>query len=731
MSLAPNAMPRASLLSVAVAAALIPALSALAQTTPVAPAAEAPWPSQASPETSPESLDTVEVIGLRPSYAAPPSRTATKTDTPALRTPQNVQVVGRATLDDQQALSLIDAVRNVAGAGADFGFNGGNLPLVVIRGFPTVSMSAQGSTASSYFYNGTKVQGLPIAMSDVESVEVIKGPASALYGRSEPGGLVNIVTRQPQAERGFRASLTGGTHGLWQGAAEIFGALDRDRHWQGRAAVSHDDNASSRDFVEDRLTAGSVALAWTPSDRTRLGVSLERSRQTYRNDYGIPAIGDRPANIDRDHQFNEGGPLSHQRNTVVRIDLAQALSERWDLNVHALALDQDGAQYDLLPSTFFSGQAGLIATGRIDRLYNYEPQRDRRLYQINADLVGRLTTGAITHTLLIGADAYRDRFDSKTTSFVPGPSIDIDRPVYGQVPPLDLSAVPLFDQEGLTRWTGAYAQDQLAFGDVEVIVGVRHDRSSARFGAPGTRANDQRFTTPRLGAVWRFAPDQSLYAQFQDGVAANNGRNLAGESLDSERARLYEVGHKFQTANGELASTVALYQLTKRNIANYVPDISGFFDTIAVGEARARGLEWDVAGRATERLELIASYAYTQSEVTRDASYRGKRLPNVPRHSGSLWARYAPSARWVVGGGVFGQSARAGDQSNSFWLPGYARIDAMAAYRFPLGDAKAQVQFNLNNVFDRAYFTGSHQHVTDWNQPGASRTALLTFRVDY
>jgi outer membrane receptor protein involved in Fe transport len=139
-----------------------------------------------------------------------------------------------------------------------------------------------------------------------------------------------------------------------------------------------------------------------------------------------------------------------------------------------------------------------------------------------------VTTGAVTHTLLIGADAYRDRFDSKTTSFVPGPSIDIYRPVYGQVPPLDLSALPLFDQEGLTRWTGAYAQDQLAFGDVDVIVGVRHDRSSARFGAPGTRANDQRFTTPRLGAVWRFAPNQSLYAQFQDGVAANNGRNLAG-----------------------------------------------------------------------------------------------------------------------------------------------------------------------------------------------------------
>jgi iron complex outermembrane receptor protein len=719
MQSVPYTMPRASLLSVAVTMALTPAFSAFA--------AEPTAPGQ-----TPETLDAVEVVGVRPSYQAPPSRTATKTDTPTLRTPQNVQVVPRAVLEDQNALNIADAVRNVAGTGADFGFNGGSLPLLIVRGFPTVSMSARGATTSSYFFNGTKVQGLPVAMSDVESVEVVKGPASVLYGRSEPGGLINVVTRQPQAERGFSASATGGSFGLLQGSAEVFGALDQNQQWQGRAAVSHDDNASNRDFVEDRLTALSGALAWVPSNRTRLSVSFERSRQTFRNDYGIPAIGDRPADIDRDHQFNEGGPLSRQNNTVGRIDLAQTLSERWTLNVHALALDQDGEQYDVIPSTFFSGQAGLIATGRIDRLYNYEPQRDRRLYQLNADLVGTLSTGTVEHTLLIGADTYRDRFDSKTTGFVPGPSIDIRNPVYGQVPELDLSTTPLFEQEGRTRWSGVYVQDQIALGNgFELIAGVRHDRSSARFGASGTRENAQRFTTPRLGAVWQFAPNQSVYAQFQEGVSANNGRNLAGESLDSEQARLYEIGHKLQANDGKFTSTVALYQLTKRNIANYVPDVSGFFDTIAVGEARARGLEWDVSGQLSERLALIASYAYTQSEVTRDETYLGKRLPNVPRHSGSVWARYALGERWTFGGGVFAQGGRAGDQSNTFVLPGYARVDAMAAYRFPLGAVKGHLQLNVNNLFDREYFTGSHQHVTDWNQPGAPRTVLATFRIDY
>ncbi len=720
MPFAPHAMPRASLLFAAVSAALIAAYS----------------PSHAlaaEPATSdPEALDTVEVVGNRSSYQAPPSRTATKTDTPTLRTPQNVQVVPRAVLDDQNALSLVDAVRNVAGAGADFGFNGSRLPLLIMRGFPAVSMSAQGPTTSSFFFNGTKVQGLPVAMSDIESVEVVKGPSSVLYGRSEPGGLINVVTRQPQAGPGFSASATAGSFGLAQVSAEAFGALGKDQHWQGRVSASHDDNASNRDFVEDRLTAFSAALAWVPSDRTRLSFGVERSQQRYRNDYGIPAIGDRPAAIDRNNQFNEGGPLSRQDNTVGRIDFTQTLSERWTLNVHALALKQDGAQYDLLPSTFFSGQAGLIATGRIDRLYNYEPQRDRRLYQLNADLVGKLSTGPVEHTLLIGADAYRDRFDSKSTGFIPGPSIDIRNPVYRQVPALDLDTLPLFDQQGRTRWTGVYVQDQIAFGNgLELIAGLRHDRSSARFGAPGTRDNDQRFTTPRLGAVWQFASNQSVYAQYQEGVSANNGRNLAGDSLDSEQAQLYEIGHKFQTNGNKLTSTIALYRLTKRNIANFVPDISGFFDTIAVGEARSRGLEWDISGQLTDRVALIASYAYTQSEVTRDETYLGKRLPNVPRHSGSVWARYAIGERWTFGGGVFAQGGRAGDQSNTFVLPGYARIDAMAAYRFPLGGAKGQLQLNINNLFDRDYFIGSHQHVTDWNQPGAPRTVLATFRIDY
>lgn len=684
------------------------------------------------PAAAQTQLEPVLIEGRAEGYAAPASKTATKTDTPLLLTPQSVQVIPRAVLEDQLAFSLLDATRNVAGTGVDFGFGGSSQPLLILRGFPTVSMSATGSTASSFYFNGSKVQGLPLVMSNVESIEVIKGPASVLYGRGEPGGLINVVSRQPQAVPRFSLEQTIGSNSTTRTALEATGALTADRQWLGRAAVSYDDTGSNRFEVEDRLTGAAASVAWVPSAATRMTLSLDYSDQKFRNDYGIPAIGDRPANVNRDNQFNEGTPISRARNTVVRLDATQALSADWSLKVHLLSLNQTTDQFDLIPTSFFAGQAGLAATGDIDRFYNYMPGQDRALHQINADLTGKLQTGSLKHTLLFGIDTYRDRFDSQTSSFVPGLPINIFNPVYGQVPPLDLATTPLYPQEGRTEWTGLYVQDQIGLGNgVELLLGLRHDRTESRYGAPGTEPNKQNFTSPRVGLVWQFNPSQSVYAQFQDGVAANNGRNLAGEALDSEQGRLYELGTKFERTDKRLSATVALYELTKKNISNYVPDPSGFFDTLAVGEARSRGLEVDVQGQLTRQLSLIGSYAYTTTEVTRDEAYLGKRLPNVARHSGSLWLRYALDADWQLGGGVFAQGQREGDQSNTFQLPGYGRVDLMAAYRFKLGGAASSLQLNVNNLFDREYFSGSHQHVTDWIQPGAPRSVFATLRVSY
>ena len=263
---------------------------------------------------------------------------------------------------------------------------------------------------------------------------------------------------------------------------------------------------------------------------------------------------------------------------------------------------------------------------------------------------------------------------------------------------------------------------------------LRYDRTSAVFGVPGTEPNKKSFTTPRLGAVWQFAPNQTVYAQYQDAVGANNGRDtVTGAALEAERARQVEIGHKIDVLDGKLSSTVALFQLTKRNRGASVPDPLSptFTNVVTIGEARSQGLEWDVSGQITRNLSLIASYAYTDTKVTRDPTYQGKQLANVARHTASLWARYAVDSQWTVGGGVFAQGQRQGDAGNTFQMPGYARADAMVGYKFGLGGSKASLQFNLDNVFNKKYYTSSHQFLQDWIKLGSPRTAKLTLRVDY
>jgi iron complex outermembrane recepter protein len=690
-------------------------------------------------------LNRVVIEGQRDDYKTPtPAGTATKTDTPVLLTPQSLQTVSRSVIEDQMALSISDAIRNISGVGLDFGFNGSDLPIAILRGFPSVSMSARGPMAGSaaFYSDGKRVQGVPVNMANVESVEVIKGPASVLYGRSEPGGMINVNTRQPQNRKAIGAELTLGSWGTRRALVEATGPLSDDGTWLGRGAASYASADSARRLVTDRLSALSGELIWQPSAQTRAAFKLDLSRQKYRNDYGVPALGDRPARPGRDvppdAQYNDAPELSNNRVNALQFDLAQKLSSQWQIKAHALASSSRAAQVDVTPyrldlATF---DDCLARRGQLCRYYfSARPDLKSDTMQANVDLIGNLATGGIQHTLLLGVDAYRFKADA-VSYFQTLPPIDIRNPLYGQAPPLDPAQALMTPEQSRSRWVGVYVQDQLDLGNgLNLVAALRRERNSARYGDPAGKPNNDGYTTPRMGAVWAFAANQSVYAQYQDSVAANNGRNLRGDALQAERARQFEVGHKIEALGGKLASTLAVYQLSKRNLSSYLPStdpaFAGQFDTATIGAARSRGLEWDVSGQLTQDIALIGSYAYTQTEVTEDVAFKGKRLANAPRHSGSLWMRWKAGGGWSAGAGVFAQGQRQGDQANSFQLPGYARIDAMLAYRFKLGGSDAQVQLNVNNLFDRLYYTGSHQFVQDWIAVGAKRNALATLRLDY
>jgi len=693
--------------------------------------------------SAPHTLPPITVLATPADYWAPESRTATRSDTPLLQTPQSVQVVPRAVLEDQNALTLTEAVRNVAGVQYDFGFNGSLQPLLILRGFPNTSMTAMGpmSGISSYYLDGSKVMGVPINMANVQSVEVIKGPASVLYGRSEPGGLVNVVTKpiSSVSELGFEQTI--GQRGLSRTAIEASGSLNADKTLRGRLAASYYTADSVRDFVEDRLGSFTGSLAWVPDARTSVLATLDHSDNRYRTDMGIPAIGNRPLDLPWSRQYNDSPYLSHAKTTSFKLDASHQLNDTWQVTGRLLSLRSDTSEMDIYT---YRGDYGMgmaldqtcPGTGDPQCRYYFGVRPDGRYQvdQFNVDLTGKFQTGAIGHTVLAGFDTYRTK-KTGATYMQQLSSADVYNPALGNTPGLD-PMTPAQDYDDYSRWTSFYLQDQIALGNGVFFTGaLRHDRTSAVFGVPGMAPNEKSFTTPRLGAVWQFAPNQSVYAQYQDAVGANNGRDtVTGAALAAERARQIEVGHKIELFDGKLSSTVALFELTKRNRGASVPDPLSpptFTNVVTIGKAVSRGVEWDVSGQVTKKLSLIGSYAYTHTEVMRDPIYQGNELANVARHTASLWARYALDSQWTVGGGVFAQGRRQGDAGNTFQMPGYARLDAMLAYRFGLGSGKASLQLNLDNVFDRKYYTGSHQFVQDWIKLGNPRTAKLTLRVDY
>lgn len=708
----------------------------------VAQTASAPAASASAPEPAAQTLQRVVVVGKPDDYRPPQTSTATRTATPPLENPQSTQIVPRAVIEDQNALNLAEAVRNVAGVQFDFGFNGSAMPLTILRGFPSTSMTAMGpmSGGSTYYIDGSKVMGVPVNMANVQSVEVVKGPSSVLYGRAEPGGLVNVVTKPIGSAPELSLEQTVGQYGLSRSALEVSRPLNEERTLRGRVAASYYTSNSIRDFVKDKLGAFTGGLAWVPDARTSVTATVDYSDQRYRTDYGVPAFADRPADLPWSRQFNDSPDLSSSKTTSVRLEASHQLSDAWQLKAKALSLSSKTSEVDIAPYRVDLGAGATAAdscpgTGNpMCRYYfNVRPDGRYRLDQFNVDLIGKLETGPVKHTLLLGFDTYNGR-KSGTMYFQQISAVDLYNSALGHTPPLDLAMSTPVETEDHNRWTSFYIQDQVALGNGVFLTGaLRHDRTSSIYAAPGTEPNKASFTTPRLGVVWQFASNQSVYAQFQDAVSANNGRDtVTGAALEAEKARQYEIGHKIELLDGRLVSTVALYELTKRNRGGQVPIATApFYNVVTIGAARSRGLEWDLSGQLTRSLSLIGSYAYTATRVLQDPSYEGKELANVARHAGSLWARYALDSQWTVGAGVFAQGQRQGDIGNTFQLPGYARVDAMLAYRFGLAGARAALQFNVDNLFDRKYYASSHQYAQDWIKLGTPRTAKATLRLDY
>ena len=671
-------------------------------------------------------LDPIE-IRANPSdkdYSVPNATAATKTDTPIIETPVSIQVVPRAVLEDKQAMSLPDAVNgHVSGVLGRTG--GGTLyDNFIIRG---LSGSGFGDAYRNGLYNRQDIYDL----SNIEQIEILKGPAAVLYGRIEPGGLVNYITKKPLNTPYYAIQQQFGSYHQQRTSVDATGPIDENKTVLYRVNAAYTDNESFRDYVGNERIFVAPTLTWRPNEQFEANVELEYKHDDFQADYGIPAVGTRPAQIPLDRNLSDGSHCQTIHNVLTAFDWSYKFNEDWKVQ----------HKYQRQNWTFDAEQV-LAGQVRVDnRTQNRNilfSTQDVDTETTSLDLNGHFDWLGTKHNVLVGVDSFWAETRAHQL-FTAAPTIDIYNPVYDLINWDALVKNSNFYRK--ERWSGFYVQDQITFFDkLHLLAGGRYDSvktgaasrptSMAAARAARIERSDYEFS-PRLGMLYELNDWLSVYGNYTRSFSGNNGVSAAGATFDPQKGRQYEVGFKTESLDKRFSSTIAIFDITKSNLLTDDPNSADPNVRILAGEMQSKGLEIDITGQVTDKLNLLATYAYTDAKYTQDYNgLKGNRLENVPLHQGSLWSTYQVNDAFKAGLGVVALGDRDGDNANSFQMPGYARMDAMVSYIHPIGKTKMTLQLNVNNLLDKDYYansSGGRPSII----PGSPRSVLGSLKLEF
>ena len=682
-------------------------------------AAASPWSlavDSAAADSAPSDA-VVTVSAQRQHYRSLSATGATKTDALLMDLPQSVRVLTSDLLRDAGVTTLAGALDLASGIAKQSPL-GGLWDSYAMRGFtgdPNFGSDYMvNGFSSSRGYNGMRDAG------NTQNVEVLKGPASALYGRGEPGGTVNITTKKPKFAPEVSADASFGSFQARRAALDLTGPLSETIAYRLNAA--HEEGHSFRDTLKVERSLFSPSFLWLIGEHTTVSYEIEAVRQRAPFDRGVVAVNGKLGAVPVSRFLGEpgDGPMT-VKSLGQQLFIHHALSDDWTV--------QAGASYRDSALNGYSTEANkLLADGRT--LNRQRRHRDFSAIDVSArvELLGKFKTGALAHEVLAGVDAYH--FDDHRVQLRRNPSaanayaIDIFAPVYGgKAAPLALS---IDTQEG-QQARGLYVQDQLDLGaQWKALVGVRRDTYTQDVTNNRLNVSNRQSlsaTSPRAGLVYQPSTTWSLYASVAKGFRPNSGISIDNQAFPAERSRSYELGAKLDT--GKLTGTVAVYDIRKSNVLTTNPANTDF--AIAAGEVGSRGLELDVSGEVARRLRVSGAYAYTDATVTRgdNTILTGSRFANVPRHSANLLAtqQFALGTGTAsVGGGVQYVGERQGDVavSSSFNLPAYTTARLLASYS---PTAKLRLALSVENLFNRSYYASSYSQL--WVAPGAERTVTL------
>ncbi|GHC86078.1 ligand-gated channel [Pseudorhodoferax aquiterrae] len=659
-------------------------------------------------------------------YVARRSATATKTDSLLIENPQSVSVITAEEIGDRKAESLDEALRYTAGVTPNL------KPWAVdefslLRGFElgTAGVYMDGLLTSGRAYAS------PIEPYGLERLEVLRGPASVLYGKMPPGGMVNAVSKRPTAQTLREVGIEYGTYNRKQIKADLAGALDPDSKWTYRLTLLGRDSDTRLDHDRDDRLYVAPALSWQPDADTRLTLlgRYQKENQAYawQNQLQHPGPRGQPS-----ASVNVGGLDNRWRrdNRMFGYEFEHRFNDTWTLRQSARRTELERAETNVFPRGLQADQETL------NRSFSPRETHWRGLL-VDTHVQARLSTGVVQHLLLAGFDYSNGRTTDEFPYATPMVSpLNLYAPVYARIP-VTPSANPYVDRIPSTQ-RGLYLQDQIKWDKWVVTAGLRHDSADTS----GTRTftndnsrvsayqNNNSATTGRLGAVYLFENGWAPYANYATSFSPEIGKDVSGAPLKPSKGRQVEAGVRYQPADRRLSSTASVFELVRTNVSTTAPNVPG--EVIQTGEVRSRGLELEARADLSSNVSLVAQYTWLDTEITRsNDGDLGLSQMSAPRHNASVWTKYtfeldgATSAFAALGVRHLGKSRSAWDTGNlDITNPSFTFVDLALGvdtgpWRFSL---------NVNNLFNK-------QALMDCNGSicyrSAERTANLSAMYRY
>ncbi|OVZ66045.1 TonB-dependent siderophore receptor [Pigmentiphaga sp. NML030171] len=645
-------------------------------------------------------------------YAARRSATATKTDTPLHETPQSVTVVTRDQLTDQGTTNLQDALGYAAGVRSDAYGIDSRADSVRIRGTePTLYLDGL-RQHYDYYTSTTRIEPYTL-----ERLEVLRGPAAMLYGQGSTGGIINMVSKRPQAEFQGEAGIQLGNRGRKQAQVDLTGPLTADGQWLYRLVALKRDADTQVDHVKDNRSLVMPSLTWRPSASTSLTLQgLWQKDESGSTAQFMPWSGMRTDNpngrIPTSRFIGEPGHDRYDsRRTSFGWLFEHRFNDQWSFS-QGFRHANNKVDYLTHYADSFTDPGGWAADPinqrRIAR-YADDAITKVRIDTLDQHLTGKLQTGIVQHQVLLGFDWTRYRRDRRSGA-ADGGTIDAYDPVYGNYTPPVLTDEPRYT----LRQAGLYLQDQMKIGKHWIVAaGVRHDRTTA--GLAGSADEKDNATTKRLGVMYVADNGLAPYINYSESFTPVPGTDKDGARFKPLRGEQWELGVKHQSADGRRMATASVYQLKEKN--QLAGDPANPLYSIQVGATKTKGLELEYRGAITRGFDLIAHYNYIDLD---------KSLEGMPRHQAAAWGKW----RFALGG-VNGFALGAGVRWMSSFRDGVAPttplvtlFDAMVSYETD----HWRYALNLNNLTDKTYVATCLSRGDCWYGARRSIIASATYK---